>query len=34
MGQGYFFSAGVPAAQAEHLLAANRPYSLSSTVHA
>jgi diguanylate cyclase (GGDEF)-like protein/PAS domain S-box-containing protein len=34
MGQGYFFSAGVPAAQAERLLAADRPFPLSSTVHA
>jgi len=34
MGQGYFFSAGVPAAEAEHLLAADRPYPLSSIVHA
>jgi EAL domain-containing protein (putative c-di-GMP-specific phosphodiesterase class I) len=34
MGQGYFFSAGVPAAQAERLLAADRPYPLSAVVHA
>ncbi|RYE74774.1 MAG: bifunctional diguanylate cyclase/phosphodiesterase, partial [Oxalobacteraceae bacterium] len=32
MGQGYFFSAGVPAAQAEHMLAANRPYPLRDAV--
>ncbi|SMP48522.1 putative bifunctional diguanylate cyclase/phosphodiesterase [Noviherbaspirillum suwonense] len=34
MGQGYFFSAGVPAAQAERLLAADQPYPLSLTAHA
>jgi EAL domain-containing protein (putative c-di-GMP-specific phosphodiesterase class I) len=33
MGQGYFFSAGVPAAQAEHMLAANRPYPLRDAVN-
>jgi diguanylate cyclase (GGDEF)-like protein/PAS domain S-box-containing protein len=32
MGQGYFFSAGVPAAQAERLLAADRPYPLYAAV--
>ena len=32
MGQGYFFSAGVPAAQVGQLLEADRPYPLSLTV--
>ena len=32
MGQGYFFSAGVPAAQAERLLASDRPYPLTAPV--
>ena len=32
MGQGYFFSAGVPAAQAEGLLASDRPYPLRDAV--
>jgi diguanylate cyclase (GGDEF)-like protein/PAS domain S-box-containing protein len=32
MGQGYFFSAGVPAAQAGRLLAVDRPYPLSAAV--
>ena len=34
MGQGYFFSAGIPAEQAERLLASDRPYSLSSGITA
>ena len=34
MGQGYFFSAGVPAAQAEHLLSIDSAYSLSSGIPA
>jgi EAL domain-containing protein (putative c-di-GMP-specific phosphodiesterase class I) len=34
MGQGYFFSAGVPAAQAERLLATDSPYSLSASIPA
>jgi diguanylate cyclase (GGDEF)-like protein len=34
MGQGSFFSAGVPAAQAEHLLSADSAYSLSSSIPA
>jgi diguanylate cyclase (GGDEF)-like protein/PAS domain S-box-containing protein len=33
MGQGYFFSAGVPAAQAERLLVADRPYPLYAVVN-
>jgi diguanylate cyclase (GGDEF)-like protein/PAS domain S-box-containing protein len=33
LGQGYFFSAGVPAAQAERLLAADRPYPLAAAVN-
>jgi diguanylate cyclase (GGDEF)-like protein/PAS domain S-box-containing protein len=32
MGQGYFFSAGVPAAQAERLLATDQPYPLDAAV--
>jgi len=34
MGQGYFFSAGIPAGQAERLLAADSRYSLSTPVTA
>jgi EAL domain-containing protein (putative c-di-GMP-specific phosphodiesterase class I) len=34
MGQGYFFSAGVPAAQAEQLLSVDNAYSLSSSMPA
>jgi EAL domain-containing protein (putative c-di-GMP-specific phosphodiesterase class I) len=34
MGQGYFFSAGVPAAQAEKLLSADSAYSLSASIPA
>ena len=33
MGQGYFFSAGVPAAQAERLLASDQPYPLTAPVN-
>ena len=33
MGQGYFFSVGVPASQAGHLLADNRPYILRDAVN-
>ena len=32
MGQGYFFSAGVPASQVGQLLEADRPYPLSAAV--